>query len=209
MAVMSRNVEQAKTRGPPGHALSLGPMTASPTSPRTSQLLPRKTTRSRLSYPWWPERFVEGSCQTQGAETYNPVLATRRLGIRTTHPPVAALFWLARQDPSAAPTADPTRNWSVVGASLTLRFRNCLYRRGSRSEPTIPLATGHSNLPSNQRQFFAQHDLRRLFGGLPLDLGFIDGMHRFEFALRDFINFKRASDSRTVLLVHDCLPVDA
>lgn len=56
--------------------------------------------------------------------------------------------------------------------------------------------------------FFATHDLIGLFGGSPLDLAFIDGMHQFEFALRDFINFERASNSSTTILIHDCLPVD-
>jgi hypothetical protein len=56
--------------------------------------------------------------------------------------------------------------------------------------------------------FFADHDLGTLSGGLPLDLAFIDGMHHFEFALRDFINLERASNPSTTVLVHDCLPVD-
>jgi len=56
--------------------------------------------------------------------------------------------------------------------------------------------------------FFAKHDLRRLFGGVPLDLAFIDGMHHFEFALRDFMNLERSSNSGTTILVHDCLPID-
>lgn len=37
-------------------------------------------------------------------------------------------------------------------------------------------------------RFFATHDLAAELGGLPVDLAFIDGMHHFEFALRDFIN---------------------
>jgi hypothetical protein len=57
--------------------------------------------------------------------------------------------------------------------------------------------------------FFAQHDLGQLLGGRPLDLAFIDGMHHFEFALRDFINLERASSRSTTVLIHDCLPSDA
>jgi hypothetical protein len=33
--------------------------------------------------------------------------------------------------------------------------------------------------------------VRALLGGLPVELGFIDGMHLFEFALRDFMNLER------------------
>ncbi len=56
--------------------------------------------------------------------------------------------------------------------------------------------------------FFARHDLTTLFGGLALDLAFIDGMHHFEVALRDFTHLERSSHSSTTVLIHDCLPVD-
>jgi hypothetical protein len=57
--------------------------------------------------------------------------------------------------------------------------------------------------------FFARHDLRDEFGGRPLDMAFIDGMHRFEYALRDFINVERLCSARSVILMHDCYPLDA
>ena len=57
-------------------------------------------------------------------------------------------------------------------------------------------------------EFFAQHDLTRLFGGLPVDLAFIDGMHHFEYALRDFMNLERFSNPASTILIHDCLPID-
>jgi hypothetical protein len=53
-------------------------------------------------------------------------------------------------------------------------------------------------------EFFARHDLRAEFGGTALELAFIDGMHLFEYALRDFINIERNSVSATRVLVHDC-----
>jgi hypothetical protein len=58
-------------------------------------------------------------------------------------------------------------------------------------------------------EFFEQHDLRELLDGRAFDLAFIDGMHLFEFALRDFVNLERHSDERSVVLLHDCLPLDA
>jgi hypothetical protein len=57
--------------------------------------------------------------------------------------------------------------------------------------------------------FFAQHDVRAEFGGLPVDMAFIDGMHRFEFALRDFVNVERCCAPSSVILMHDCYPLDA
>jgi hypothetical protein len=57
-------------------------------------------------------------------------------------------------------------------------------------------------------EFFAQHDLRAEFGGRALELAFIDGMHHFEFALRDFVNVERACSRSSVILMHDCYPLD-
>lgn len=57
-------------------------------------------------------------------------------------------------------------------------------------------------------EFFARHDVPAELGGARLDLALIDGMHHFEFALRDFINLERISHPRTVILVHDCYPLD-
>jgi hypothetical protein len=58
-------------------------------------------------------------------------------------------------------------------------------------------------------EFFAGDHLRQALGGLPVDLAFIDGMHLFEYALRDFANLERACAPGSVILVHDCLPIDA
>ncbi len=57
--------------------------------------------------------------------------------------------------------------------------------------------------------FFARHDLGMELGGLPVELAFIDGLHRFEFALRDFINLERHCSRHATILVHDCYPLDA
>jgi hypothetical protein len=57
--------------------------------------------------------------------------------------------------------------------------------------------------------FFRTRDLRTELGGRDLDLAFIDGMHRYEFVLRDFANVERNGTADTVVLLHDCLPVDA
>ncbi|WP_372620945.1 class I SAM-dependent methyltransferase [Falsiroseomonas sp.] len=56
--------------------------------------------------------------------------------------------------------------------------------------------------------FFAQYRLSDL---LPkpgrLDLAFLDGMHHFEFLLRDFMNVEKYCDERTIVCLHDCLPI--
>lgn len=56
--------------------------------------------------------------------------------------------------------------------------------------------------------FFAQHRLSDL---LPrpgtVDLAFLDGMHHFEFLLRDFMNTERYCTADSVVVLHDCLPL--
>jgi hypothetical protein len=46
----------------------------------------------------------------------------------------------------------------------------------------------------------------RLAGRATVDLAFIDGMHWFEFALRDFMNIERHSSATTVIVLDDMLP---
>jgi acetyltransferase-like isoleucine patch superfamily enzyme/tetratricopeptide (TPR) repeat protein len=55
--------------------------------------------------------------------------------------------------------------------------------------------------------FFAGHDVVGELGGKPLEMAFIDGMHRFEYALRDFMNVEKYCRPNSVVLLHDCYPV--
>ena len=55
--------------------------------------------------------------------------------------------------------------------------------------------------------FFAGVDLHSIFRA-PVDLAFLDGMHRSEFLLRDFANTERRCKRNSVIALHDCLPVE-
>lgn len=55
--------------------------------------------------------------------------------------------------------------------------------------------------------YFELRDVRGDLGGMPIDLSFIDGMHQFEFALRDFINIEKYCSARSTVLIHDCYPL--
>jgi hypothetical protein len=56
-------------------------------------------------------------------------------------------------------------------------------------------------------EFFAGERPENVFSGEPVDLIFIDGMHWFEYALRDFINVERWASKGSTIVIHDCLPV--
>jgi hypothetical protein len=56
--------------------------------------------------------------------------------------------------------------------------------------------------------FFREHNVFAEYGGRPLDMAFIDGMHHFDFALRDFTNIERYCTRHSIILVHDCFPLD-
>jgi hypothetical protein len=58
-------------------------------------------------------------------------------------------------------------------------------------------------------EFFATHDRADVFGEVPLDLAFVDGLHLFEAALTDLANVERWAHPGTVLLLHDCHPTSA
>lgn len=71
-----------------------------------------------------------------------------------------------------------------------------------------PLPPGTRLFPVTSDRFFAETDVGAELGSEPLDLAFIDGLHLFEQVLSDFINVERWCAPSSVVLVHDCLPID-
>jgi hypothetical protein len=55
--------------------------------------------------------------------------------------------------------------------------------------------------------FFARQSREQALGQHRLDLSFIDGMHWFEYALRDFMHVEAWSQPDGVVVLHDCLPI--
>jgi hypothetical protein len=75
----------------------------------------------------------------------------------------------------------------------------------------------NANVAANKKQtrlfqmtsdeFFRDVDVVAEFGGHP-DMCFLDGMHLFEYLLRDFYNTERISSRNTLICLHDCLPLN-
>lgn len=57
--------------------------------------------------------------------------------------------------------------------------------------------------------FFATQDLHALTGYAAFDLAFIDGLHNFDQALKDFMNLEKRAHHGSIVLVHDCWPLTA
>ena len=81
---------------------------------------------------------------------------------------------------------------------------------GIDPEPKLagPLAPNQKVFAETSDAFFAKRDLRAELGGLALDLAFIDGMHQFEYALRDFHNLERYCSRDSTILMDDCYPLN-
>jgi hypothetical protein len=71
---------------------------------------------------------------------------------------------------------------------------------------TVDLACDLQLVKATSDDFFARADPFAWFPHRSPDLTFIDGMHLFEFALRDFINAERHSEPAGVILLDDMLP---
>jgi hypothetical protein len=73
---------------------------------------------------------------------------------------------------------------------------------------TRPVASTTTVVPRTSDEVLAGNELSRLLDGRPVELAFIDGMHLFEWALRDFIQLERHCTPASTILVHDCYPLD-
>ncbi len=62
---------------------------------------------------------------------------------------------------------------------------------------------------STSDEFFDTGMASDFLAGRSVDLALIDGLHLFEYALRDFINLEAVSGEASVIAIHDVIPTDA
>lgn len=73
----------------------------------------------------------------------------------------------------------------------------------ARRDPIAHLRSGRNPIRNLRR---GRAPFARYLGGTVLDLAFIDGMHLFENALRDFMNVERFAGPASVIVLDDMLP---
>jgi hypothetical protein len=72
-------------------------------------------------------------------------------------------------------------------------------------EITCPLSDMVQVVAETSDRFFAHCDKEPF--AAPVDLAFVDGMHWFEFALRDFMNIERRAHAASLVMFDDVFPV--
>lgn len=105
------------------------------------------------------------------------------------------------------------RTYLEIGVSRgeSIRLAGAATRAiGVDPAPAVAHALGPkaSIVAATSDDFFARHDVRAELGGLPVDFAFIDGMHHFEFALRDFVNIEALCEPASTIVIHDVYPLD-
>jgi hypothetical protein len=71
---------------------------------------------------------------------------------------------------------------------------------------TVELDVDVALFRTTSDEYFARPDPLAPTGGQPFDLAFIDGLHLFEFALRDFIHVEQHMSRRGLIVFDDVLP---
>lgn len=94
-----------------------------------------------------------------------------------------------------------------VASGKSLRLASC---RSVGVDPgyaiTVPLDGDVALFRTTSDEYFSSPDPLAPTGGVPFDLAFIDGLHLFEFALRDFINTERSCSRHGLIVFDDVLP---
>ena len=71
-----------------------------------------------------------------------------------------------------------------------------------------PVGTNVHVFEMTSDRFFADVNLSDIWRQGHFDLAFIDGLHLFEQALRDFVNLERYATPQSIIMIHDCIPLD-
>lgn len=118
------------------------------------------------------------------------------------------LAWLARFHSALAPAV-----YLEIGvdAGRTLSLARPPTRAlGIDPSPVAPraFAAPTRTFAMESDAFFSSPRADAALAGAPVSLAFVDGLHLFEQALRDFRHLEKRAARDSVVLFHDCLPLD-
>jgi len=135
-------------------------------------------------------------------------LAAHRTLARAQLPGDDYLAWLARFHAALAPAV-----YLEIGvdAGRTLSLARPPTRAfGVDPAPVAPrtFAAPTRTFAMESDAFFSSPRADAALAGAPVGLAFVDGLHLFEQALRDFRHVERRAARESVVLFHDCLPLD-
>ncbi|MCK5855753.1 MAG: class I SAM-dependent methyltransferase [Cocleimonas sp.] len=83
---------------------------------------------------------------------------------------------------------------------------------GVDPEPQLDLDTlpeKHSVISDTSDNYFSSGRIQEDLNGGSFDMAFLDGMHLFEYALRDFMNLERYASPDSIVFIHDLYPLNA
>jgi hypothetical protein len=153
-----------------------------------------------------PELAVSGY---RTALTFDRNLVQAHIGLATIKMPGDFYHaWLDRF--YAAPAPETVIEIGVFDGASLARVRPPTLAIGVDPNPNVshPLKAETHIFPETSDTFFARHGPDALLAERPLGIGFIDGLHLYEQALKDFINLERYCGPRSVILFHDTIPLD-
>lgn len=143
------------------------------------------------------------------ALTHNPNLADAHLGLAGLQMPGDDyLVWLDRLYRSLSPQS-VLEIGIYQGVSLA-KVCPPTIAIGVDPNPTViyPLRAETHIFAETSDQFFSQRRVEKLLSGRPVSIAFVDGLHLYEQALRDFINLESCCGPRSIILLHDTVPLD-
>jgi tetratricopeptide (TPR) repeat protein len=149
------------------------------------------------------------SSNYQAALTFNPDLPDAHSALAAIKlPGMPYLDWLKKIYAELRP-----KNVIEIGVSQSASLA-CVPRPtvaiGVDPVPSVifPLQTEAHIFAETSDEFFNHRDVKTLLGGESLSIGFIDGSHLFEQALRDFMHLESYCGPTSVIMFHDTLPLD-
>jgi tetratricopeptide (TPR) repeat protein len=143
------------------------------------------------------------------ALSLDPNLVQAHIGMATIRMPGDFYYdWLERLYSALAP--ETVIEIGVADGASLARVQPPTVAIGVDPNPKViyPLKAETHIFPETSDAFFARHGADALLAGRRLGIGFIDGLHLYEQALKDFTHLESYCGPSSAILLHDTVPLD-